>query len=149
MKMQRKAARAAQRGFTLAELMVVIVIIGLLATVVAPRAVNFLFRAKVGIAEQQVSQLSAAIDQYVITNNGRYPDSLDDLVKKDANGQSFLDADVVPLDPWGNAFFFHVESNGMNHEIGTYGSDGQPGGEGDAADITNKTLKNKSGEKKN
>lgn len=149
MKKRNRIVRHAQQGFTLAELMVVIVIIGLLATVVVPNVVGYLFKAKRGVAEQQVANLEAAIKQYFITNNGRFPDSLDDLVKKDANNQSFLDADVVPLDPWGNAFFYHVEANGMDHEIGTYGADGQPGGEGDNADITNKSLHNKAGEKKN
>lgn len=147
MKTTKNAARKAQLGFTLAELMVVIVIIGLLATVVVPNVVGYLFRAKRGIAEQQVANLNAAIKNYLINNNGRLPDSLEDLVKKDANGQSFLDSDVVPLDPWENAFFYHAENNGT-FEIGTYGADGQPGGEGDNADITNKTLSNKSGEKK-
>ena len=149
MKRTKNVGRTQERGFTLAELMVVIVIIGLLATVVVPNVVGYLFRAKRGVAEQQVANLEAAIKQFLILNNGKYPDSLDDLVKKDQNNQSFLDSDVVPLDPWGNPFFYHVEGSGNAMEVGTYGADGQPGGEGDNADITNKTIHNKAGEKKN
>ena len=71
-------------------------------------------------------------------------------MEKDLNGQSYLqDADNVPLDPWGNAYFYQLSQNGMDFEVGSYGSDGQPGGEGDAADISNKTLANKNSERKN
>lgn len=136
-------------GFTLAELMVVIVIIGLLATLVVPNIVGKIFTAKVGIAKTQVSNIEAAVEDYQIRNSGKLPDSLEALVTPDPNGVTYLkNATAVPLDPWGNQYFYRPDSNGMTFEIGTYGSDGQPGGEGDAADISNKTLANEMATKK-
>ena len=138
------------RGFTLAELMVVIVIIGLLATLVVPNVVSKIFTAKVGIAKAQVMNLYSAIKDYQTRNGGKLPESLEALVTPDANGVTYLeDATSVPLDPWDNEYFYKPDQNQITCEVGTYGSDGQPGGEGDAADISNKTLANERGSKAN
>ena len=78
-----------QRGFTLIELMVVIVIIGLLATAVVPKLMDRLADAKWGTAKVDVRQIESALTQYAIRNNG-YPDSLEALITPDVNNRTYL-----------------------------------------------------------
>lgn len=148
--MKKRLIRARRdRGFTLAELMVVIVILGLLATLVVRNVIPSLLYAKTETAKIQVAALEAAVEEFQIRNSGRLPESLDLLVQPDENGLTYLkNATSVPLDPWGNQYFYHPDPNGVSFEVGTYGRDGQQGGEGDAADITNKTLANEASKKK-
>ena len=130
-------------GFTLAELMVVIVIIGLLATLVVPNVVRKLFVANVAKAKADIVSISEAITGYAIENGGRYPDSLEVLVTPDANGHTFLDMETVPKDPWGNEYIYEpAPSNSQKFRVLSYGKDGQPGGDGDEADIDNIKIKN-------
>src|SRR6185503_10726317 len=137
---QRRTARA---GFTLAELMVVIVIIGLLATLVVPNVVRKLFVANVAKAKADIVSISEAITGYAIENGGRYPDSLEVLVTPDANGHTFLDMETVPKEPWGNEYIYEpAPSNSQKFRVLSYGKDGQPGGDGDEADIDNIKIKN-------
>ncbi len=99
-------------GFSLAELMVVIVIIGLLATLVVPKVLRNLFVANVGKAKADIVQISSAVDQYAIENNGRYPESLEVLVTPDENGFTYLSQETVPKDPWG-----YTTSTGIVREL--------------------------------
>ena len=87
-------------GFSIAELMVVILIIGLLSTVVVPKVLDRLSDAKTGKAKADLPAIAQALDQYMISN-GRFPDSLEDLVNPDENGRQFLNQRTVPKDPWG------------------------------------------------
>jgi general secretion pathway protein G len=131
-----------RRGFTLAELMVVVVILGLLATLVVKNVVPMLFKAKKDIAKTEVMNIAEAVRQYMI-NNGRLPETLDALVTPDQNNLTYIqDRTTAPADPWGFPYWYHPDSNGMSFEIGTYGRDGEPGGEGDNEDITSRSIAN-------
>jgi len=140
MKTMRRTARA---GFTLAELMVVIVIIGLLATLVVPNVVQKLFVANKAKAKADIVEIANAVNQYAIQNGGRYPDSLEALVTEDSNGFTILDRDTIPVDPWGNEYRFEPAPSGtQKFRVISYGKDGIPGGEGDDADMDNIMIKN-------
>lgn len=135
--------RNARAGFTLAELMVVIVIIGLLATLVVPNVVRKLFVANRAKAKADIVQLEQAVNEYAIENAGRFPDSLEVLVTEDANGMKILERDTVPVDPWGNPYVYEPAPSGsQKFRVISYGKDGVPGGEGDDGDIDNVMIKN-------
>jgi general secretion pathway protein G len=130
------AARSGNAGFSIAELMVVILIIGLLSTVVVPKVLDRLSDAKTGKARADLPAIAQALDQYMISN-GRFPDSLEDLVNPDENGRQFLNQKTVPKDPWGAEYEYLPPSGGSNeYDIRTLGRDQQPGGEGEDRDIT-------------
>lgn len=131
-----RAARTARRGFSLAELMVVIVIIGLLATMVVPNVLSRLFTAQTGVARSEIYSIKSALDQFAIENGGVYPESLEALVTPDANGNTFLGSEKLPKDPWKNPYQYEPPQYN-NNKILLYslGKDGAPGGEGENADI--------------
>lgn len=132
-----------EAGFTLAELMVVIVIIGLLATLVVPNVMQKLSKANAAKAKFDITTIANAINSYAVENGGRYPESLEVLVMPDSNGRSALDRDSVPSDPWGNPYVFERAPSGSDkYRVISYGKDGQPGGEGDDADLDNIRIKN-------
>jgi general secretion pathway protein G len=140
MQMQRKNRRS---GFSLAELMVVIVIIGLLATLVVPNVMKKLFVANATKAKADITAIEGAVEQYAVENAGRYPDSLDVLVTPDENGFTFLKGEVIPKDPWGFEYGYEPPSSGsQKYRVYSYGKDGAPGGEGDSADIDNIKIRN-------
>lgn len=130
-------------GFTLAELMVVIVIIGLLATLVVPNVVRRLFAATRAKAEADIVTIAQSLDSYAVENMGRYPDTLEALVTPDENGHTFLNRETVPTDPWGQPYIYEPPSGGRKPNVISYGKDTAPGGEGDDADITYEALRNK------
>ena len=134
-------ARSRRSGFTLAEMMVVIVIIGLLATLVVPNVVSKLARANKTKAKADIVQIAKAVEDYVIDNNGRYPDSIEILVQENDQGESYLQQTTVPKDPWGNPYMYEPPPTGSRKfRVVSYGKDGTPGGEGDDADIDNITI---------
>lgn len=140
---QRRNARASQGGFSLAELMVVIVIIGLLATVVVPNVLGRLFQGQIGKAKADIVAIEHALSQYAVENSGRFPDSLEALITPDANGNTYLDRETVPKDPWGNEYVYEPPGPGQNKAIvKTYGADGVPGGEEKDRDFDNIMIKN-------
>lgn len=122
-------------GFSLAELMVVIVILGLLATIVVPNVLGYLAQGNETVVKSDISQISQAIDSYMIANGGKAPDSLEILEQPDDNGHSYLKK--VPLDPWKNPYVYEPPLGNQPYTVLSYGKDGAPGGEGDDADITN------------
>ncbi|MCI0589091.1 MAG: type II secretion system major pseudopilin GspG [Planctomycetes bacterium] len=131
-----------RRGFTLAELMVVVVILGLLATLVVRNVVPALFEAKHKLAKAEIMNISQAVQSYLI-KNGRLPESLEPLVTPDENGVTYIDGRTeIPVDPWGFPYHYEADPNGMTYTIGSLGKDGEPGGDGDSADISNKTIAN-------
>ena len=134
----RRSTRRAARGFSLAELMVVIVILGLLATLVAQNVVPMLFKANVTVVKSDVNAISQAIDNYLINNGNRAPDNLEVLVTPDENGHTYLKS--LPLDPWKNPYVYEPPVGTRPYRVICYGRDGQPGGEGEDADIDNITI---------
>jgi len=129
-------------GFSLAELMVVIVILGLLATIVVPNVLSRLGQATVTTAKIDIAAIDQAIESYRINNMGQAPESLEVLIQPDEHGNSYLkNYTEVPLDPWKNPYFYVPPSNNQPYRVGSYGKDGQPGGEGEDADIDNFTIK--------
>lgn len=130
-----------QDGFTLIELMVVILIIGLLATIVVQSLRGATERAKRTKAQADIAELRTALDRYYL-DNGQYPTTeqgLQALVAKPTSGPipaNYEDGGYVqhvPRDPWGHAYVYQSDGNG--YVLKSYGADGQPGGKGRDADI--------------
>ena len=131
------------RGFTLIELLVVVVIIGLLAGFVAPRYFGQVGKSEVNVAKAQLDALEIALDQYRL-DTGHYPNSelgLKALVERPASEPKwagpYLRKDV-PLDPWGKPYLYKLPGEKSEFDLLSYGKDGQPGGTGENADLTNR-----------
>ncbi len=129
--MNKKRKHNRNAGFTLVELMVVISIIAILATIVGVNMLGAIDESSVGAAKAQISNLKTAIVSYKLKHR-KLPDSLEDVA-------SLLDPPQVPKDPWGNAFVYNKIS-GSDYEIISYGVDGTPGGNELDADISSKTM---------
>jgi general secretion pathway protein G len=140
MKAQNLAKPETTRGFSLMELMVVIMILGILAVVVQKNVWPMLDRAKVNTAKTDIKTLADAIGFYKMNNN-KLPESLELLVTPDPkNGNAaYLELESVPLDPWDNQYDYKPQ--GSKFEIICYGADGMQGGEGFDEDISSKALK--------
>ena len=127
-------------GFTLLELLVVIVIIGLLAGYVAPRYFSQVGRSEVQVAKAQIESIEKALDQYRLDMR-RYPNAeegLQALIAKPADAQAWSGPylkKAVPLDPWGRAYVYRTPGQKGEFELISYGRDGRPGGTGEDADI--------------
>jgi general secretion pathway protein G len=141
MKRQLVHTGRAARGFTLLELLVVIVIIGLLAAFVAPKYFGQIGRSKTQIAKAQIESFEKALDQYRIDTD-RYPDTSAGMVAlfvQPANEPNWHGPYLmkgVPPDPWGKAYIYKSPgSEGREYEISSNGADGQASGAGDNADI--------------
>ena len=131
----------AQRGFTLIELMVVLVIIGVLAALIVPNVLDRADDAKVTAARTDVSNIVQALKLYRLDNN-RYPTTdqgLNALVAKPTteplpqNWKPYLEK--LPNDPWGHPYQYLNPGVKGDVDVMSYGADGQPGGEGKNADI--------------
>ncbi|MFQ3189620.1 MAG: general secretion pathway protein G [Paraglaciecola sp.] len=124
-------------GFTMIELLIVIVILGLLASLVAPKFFAQLGTAERGIAATQMSAFETALDTYRL-DMGRYPESLGNLRAEDSprwNGPYLPKA--VPADPWGNPYVYVKLSDGLQpYTLMSYGADGKEGGTDADEDIT-------------
>jgi len=130
------------QGFTLLELLVVMVIIGLLAGYVGPKYFSQIGKSEIKLAKAQIDSLEKSLDQYRL-DTGHYPSSEDGLaalVTRPAS-ESKWDGPYlkksVPLDPWGNAYVYKIPGEHGEFDLLSYGKDGQMGGEGEAADVTN------------
>jgi len=125
-----------QSGFTLVELLIVIVIIGLLGSLVAPEMFSKIGSSKQSTAKAQMQFFETALDTYYL-DVGQYPSDLQSLKNSNENGWDgpYIKKDV-PLDPWGNAYQLTVPGpDGANYQITSFGKDGQPGGKDENEDI--------------
>jgi general secretion pathway protein G len=135
-----------QAGFTLVEMLVVITIIGLIMGLIGPRVLNYLSESKVKAARIQLQSFVTALDLFYL-DAGRYPSSaegLSALVKQTPgvaawNGP-YLKGGNVPSDPWNHAYVYRSPGEHGPYDIVSYGSDGQEGGSGVAADISLENL---------
>lgn len=145
---QRRACRRPplrRTGFTLIEILVVIAVISVLAALVAPNVFQHLGTARDAAARSQMEMLGAALDAYRL-DNGRYPTTAQGLVALQEEPAAeprprnwrgpYLRRDV-PLDPWDDPYVYLSpgEANPQSYDLIAYGLDGQPGGEGENADI--------------
>lgn len=132
----------ANAGFTLLELLVVMVIIGLLSGYVGPRYFSQIGKSEIKTTRVQIDALGKALDQFRL-DTGHYPsmeDGLAALVARPANEPNWDGPYLskgVPLDPWGSPYQFRNPGEHGEYDLLSYGKDGKPGGEGAAADIVN------------
>lgn len=136
--------RLGNQGFTLIEIMVVIVILGILAGWIAPKLLGRTDDARRTKAEMDITSFETALKLYRL-DVGRYPgteDGLEALVRKpDSAGErwregGYLESRKVPQDPWGNAYIYLSPGIHEEYDILSYGADGVAGGDGANADIT-------------
>ena len=123
-------------GFTLIELMIVIVILGLLAGLVAPEMFGRVDKAERKIAQTQMLAFETALDTYRL-DMGSYPDNLNELRSSQKPGWDgpYMKKEI-PLDPWNNAYVYRKPGlDGKPYYLASYGKDGQQGGEDDNQDI--------------
>lgn len=134
-----------QKGFTLIEIMVVVVIIGLLATLVLPRVLGRQEQAQIEKAKADIQALSSALKLYKL-DNYNYPSTqqgLEALRRKpggDPPANNWKQGGYIerlPTDPWGNPYQYLSPGQHGEYDIWSYGSDGKPGGQDAAADIGN------------
>lgn len=129
-----------EHGFTLLELLVVMVIIGLLASYVGPRYFAQVGKSEIKTAMSQINGLGKALDQYRL-DTGHYPTTeqgLTALVTRPTNEPRWDGPYLkkqVPPDPWGNPYVYKQPGDHDEYDLLSYGTDGQPGGTGKAADI--------------
>jgi general secretion pathway protein G len=131
------------RGFTLLELMVVLLILALLATIAAPQVMKHLAKAKTETARIQVDALTASVNYFQL-DTGRYPteqEGLKALIERPAN-EAKWDGPYVQkkdslIDPWGRPYLYKQPGQHREVDIYTLGSDGKEGGDGEARDIGN------------
>jgi len=144
MKLQRRT----QGGFTLIEIMVVVVILGILAALVVPQVMSRPDQAKVTVAKGDIKAIAAALDMYKL-DNFAYPSTqqgLDALVKKPSgnpqpknwNRDGYLKR--LPKDPWGNDYQYLSPGTQGQFDLYSFGADGKPGGSELNADIGNWEL---------
>lgn len=134
----RHGRTAFEGGFTLVELLLVLVILALIGGLVLPGIIGKAEGAKVKAASSQIDRISMAVESFYL-DTGETPDSLDALVDEpgDADGWNgpYIKKSLLK-DPWGREYEFRIPGDHGDFDIMSYGSDGQPGGEDTKADIT-------------
>jgi general secretion pathway protein G len=143
-----KKSFLSSRGFTLIEVMVVIVILGVLAALIVPKIMSRPDEARVAAARQDIATLMQALKLYRLDNK-RYPSTeqgLQALVAKPGSGPAADNwkaggyVERLPLDPWGKPYQYLYPGLHGELDVFSFGADGQPGGEGIDADIGNWSL---------
>lgn len=141
--------RRRESGFTLIEIMVVLVIIAILGALIAPQIIGQVDNARIKATKLDIRTLTTALDMYQM-DNFRYPTTeqgLEALIKapeveplaRNWRPQGYLRSKAVPKDQWGNDYIYRQPSaqQGGAYDLYTLGADGQPGGEGADADFSN------------
>ncbi|TVQ51104.1 MAG: prepilin-type N-terminal cleavage/methylation domain-containing protein [Phycisphaerales bacterium] len=134
---RRRALRQARRGFSLLEIVVVVTIIALLATLVAPRLLDNIGRSKQGVARSEVASIAQQVNLYLADHGlSRIPQDFRLEALTEGDRPYMRERDLI--DPWGNPYVIVIpgEEN-IDFDIVSYGADGQPGGEGEDQDIVN------------
>lgn len=134
--------RRRQAGFTLVELLVVLIILGLIAVFAAPQVIKYVGGAKTDSARIQIERLSGVLDLYRL-QVGRYPsddEGLNALMEQPADapnwdGPYLKKADAL-IDPWGRPYLYRYPGEHGEYDLYTLGADGQEGGEGENQDLT-------------
>ncbi len=139
------------RGFTLIEIMVVIVILALLAALVGPKIIGRSDDAKIADAKVQIRNIETALKLYKL-DNSVFPTTEQGLqalvtkptigaIPKNYKAEGYLESKSVPKDPWGNDYVYLSPGANGDYDLCSYGADGAKGGEGKAADICNWDMK--------
>jgi general secretion pathway protein G len=131
------------KGFTLVELLVVLIILGLVASIAGPNVMKYLGSSKGKTAKLQIKEIESALELYFL-DTGQYPSNdqgLKMLIKDEAsvvgwNGPYFKHGQL-PQDPWGQNYVYVMPGEHATFDLMSLGADSQPGGEGDNKDITN------------
>ncbi len=139
---KRRPRRRRQAGFTLVELLVVLIILGLIAAFAAPRVIKFVGGAKTDSAKIQIDRLSGVLDLYRL-QVGRYPsedEGLNALMEQPADapdweGPYLKKADAL-MDPWRRPYIYRFPGEHGDYDLYSLGADGEDGGEGENQDLT-------------
>ena len=139
---KRRPRRRRQAGFTLVELLVVLIILGLIAAFAAPRVIKFVGGAKTDSAKIQIDRLSGVLDLYRL-QVGRYPsedEGLNALMEQPADapdweGPYLKKADAL-IDPWRRPYIYRFPGEHGDYDLYSLGADGEDGGEGEDRDLT-------------
>jgi len=137
-RIQRPIRGPKMAGFTLVELLLVLVILALIAGLVLPGIIGKAEGAKVRAASSQISRLSMSVETFYL-DTGSTPDSLEDLVREPQSAAGWNGPYVKPSllkDPWGREYQFRSPGEHGDFDIYSFGADGQQGGDGNNADIT-------------
>jgi general secretion pathway protein G len=150
MKISEKSWNHRQAGFTLIEMMVVVIIIGILAALAAPRLMDRADDARVTEAEVQIMNFETALKMFKM-DNGFYPSTVQGLsalisppvfgvIPENFRSDGYLGKKTLKTDPWGNEYIYISPGTQGDYDIISYGADGLPGGERYNADIINSEI---------